>query len=66
LGQSGTLQNSQCAVNAASSSVSGSGNNLTVNLALSFQASFTGTKNIYMDAYDGPDSGWQLKGSWIP
>jgi hypothetical protein len=64
LTQSGTLQNSQCIVNAASSSVSGSGNNLTVNVALSFQPAFTGLKNIYMLAYDGPPSGWQLKGSW--
>jgi hypothetical protein len=66
LGQSGTLQNSQCAVNAGSSSASGSGNNLTVNIALSFQSAFSGTKNIYMDAYDGPDAGWQLKGTWTP
>jgi len=64
LGQSGTVQNSQCAVNAAASSFSGSGNYLTLNVALSFQTAFGGSKNIYMDAYDGADSGWQLKGSW--
>jgi hypothetical protein len=64
LGQSGTVQNSQCTVNAGTSSVSGSGNNLTLNVALSFPASFGGTKNIYMDAFDGTDSGWQQKGTW--
>jgi len=65
LGQSGTLQNSQCSVNPLSSSASGSGNNLTVNLALTFQAAFGGAKNIYMEAYDGTsDSGWQQRGSW--
>ncbi|HEY2018191.1 MAG TPA: hypothetical protein VGH38_32015, partial [Bryobacteraceae bacterium] len=64
LGHAGSLQNSYCTLNAAASSVSGSGNNLTVNVALSFQAAFAGSKNIYMDAYDGSDSGWQQKGTW--
>jgi hypothetical protein len=65
IGQSGTLQNSQCTVNTAASSVSSSGNNLTLNVALTFKAAFSGAKNIYMDAYDGVYSGWQQKGSWI-
>ena len=64
LGQSGTLQNSQCSINAAASSVSGSGNNLTLNVALTFKPSYSGAKNIYMDAFDGTDSGWQQKGTW--
>jgi len=37
-----------------------------LNVPLSFQTAFSGAKNIYMDAYDGTDSGWQLKGAWIP
>jgi hypothetical protein len=62
----GTLQNSQCRVNASGSSSSGSGNNLTVSLAMSFQPGFAGAKNTYMDALDGATgySGWQPKGSW--
>ena len=65
LGQSGTLQNSQCTLNAASSSVSGSGANLTVNLALSFQPTFSAAKNVYMEAYDGVlDSGWKQYSIW--
>jgi hypothetical protein len=51
-------------LNAAASSVSGSGNNLTLNIALTFKPAFSGAKNIYMDAYDGTESGWQQKGSW--
>ena len=65
LGSGGTLQNSQCTVNSAASAASGSGNNLTLLIALTFQSAFSGTKNIYMDAYDGTDSGWQQKGTWI-
>jgi hypothetical protein len=64
LGQSGSSQNSHCTVNAVSSSASGSGNNLTVNLALSFPPAFQGTRNIYMEVYDGADSGWSQKGTW--
>ena len=65
LGTSGTLQNSQCAVSLGSSSVTSSGNTLTLNLATTFKSPFTGTKNIYMYAADGGlSSGWQARGSW--
>ena len=63
-GQSGTLQNSQCTVSAAASSVSASGNNLTLNLALTFQSAYSGSKNVYMMLYDGQNSGWLQKGTW--
>jgi hypothetical protein len=64
LGTSGSTQNSRCGVNAAGSSVSGSGNTLTVSLAMTFEAAFNGPKNIYMEAYNGMDSGWVQKGTW--
>ncbi len=66
LGAAGSLQNSQCVVNGMGSSASGSGNNLTVNLALSFKAEFTGAKNVYMLVQDtgGLTSGWQIRGAW--
>src|SRR5207244_704468 len=64
-GQAGTLQNSQCAVNPTSSSSSGTGNTLTLNIALTFNIAFAGTKNVYTEVYDGiADSGWQQRGSW--
>ena len=64
VGQSGTVQNSQCVVNGASSSTAGSGSNLTLNVAVTFQSAFMGAMNVYMDAYDGTDAGWQQKGTW--
>jgi hypothetical protein len=64
LGQNGSAQNSQCTISAAASSASGNGNNLTLTLALTFQAGFSGARNIYMDIYDGTDSGWVQKGTW--
>jgi hypothetical protein len=64
IGQAGTRQNSQCAVNAAASSASGSGNNLTLSLALTFLSAFSGSKSLFMEAYDGQDSGWQQRGAW--
>jgi hypothetical protein len=66
LGSGGTLQNSQCSVNVTASSVSVSGNNLTLNLAITFSSSFAGTKNIYMIAADnaGTTSQWLTAGTW--
>src|SRR6185295_8553473 len=68
-GVAGNVSNSQCTLNSAGSSVSTSGNTLTVNIALTFQPAFAGTKNIYLFALDSlgfKTAGWQLKGSWKP
>jgi hypothetical protein len=67
-GVAGTLSNSQCTLNAGASSVSGSGNTLTVKLALTFKSAFAGLQNAYMYAIDLSGSttpGWQDKGTWI-
>jgi hypothetical protein len=66
LGSGGTLQNSQCSVNATNSSASGSGNNLTLNLAITFFPSFAGAKNTYMLAGEsnGTTSQWLTAGAW--
>ena len=65
IGSAGTLSNSQCSVNIGSSSATLSGNTLTLNLAVSFNASFSGTKNIYLEAQNATVVGaWQQMGSW--
>jgi hypothetical protein len=48
-GSNATLQNDQCTVNGAQTTISGSGNNLTLNLALTFTPLYDGTKNVYTD-----------------
>ena len=65
-GAATTLQNSQCSLNVAESSVLLSGNTLRLNLAMTFAPAYAGAKNIYMYAADtsGSNSGWQLLGSW--
>jgi hypothetical protein len=65
-GAATTLQNSQCSVNVASTSVVKSGNTLTLNLAMTFQSGYAGAKNTYMYAADisGANSGWQQMGTW--
>jgi hypothetical protein len=65
-GAATTLQNSQCSVNVAATSVMWSGNSLTLNLAMTFAPGYAGTKNIYMYAADvsGSNSGWQTLGAW--
>jgi hypothetical protein len=65
LGSSGTLQNSQCTINAATSSVVLSGDTLTLNLALSFAPAFAGMKNIYMYVQNAAvASGFTQEGTW--
>ncbi len=65
-GAATTLQNSQCSLNVATTSVMLSGNNLTLNLAMTFTPAYAGAKNIYMNAVDvsGSDSGWETLGTW--
>ncbi|MGA3025911.1 MAG: S53 family peptidase [Bryobacteraceae bacterium] len=65
-GVAGTLSNSQCSVNAGSSSVSGSVDTLSLDLAVTFIVPFVGVKNVYGYAADdgGLNSGWQTLGTW--
>lgn len=67
-GSAGTLSNGQCSINAQSSAASGAGSTMTVDVAVTFNPSFTGTKLIHMLAADttGLNSGWQIRGSWNP
>ena len=64
LGNPGTIQNSQCAVNLASAT--GSGTTLTLVLNISFTPAFAGNKTVYLSAQDlaGNNSGWQGLGTW--
>src|SRR5712692_8320984 len=65
LGTAVTLQNSQCVFDAQNSSSSGTGTNLTVNVALTFKPAFAGAKTNFMTAFDGTNvSPWQAMGTW--
>jgi hypothetical protein len=66
LGTAGTVRNGQCTVNGVGSSLLANGNALTVNLAVSFPATFTGAKGVYAYAQTigGLGSGWQTLGTW--
>jgi hypothetical protein len=61
-----TLGNSQCTINGGSSSIGLSGNNATVNLAISFATGFVGAKTVYgyAQAAGGLNSGWTALGNW--
>jgi hypothetical protein len=66
-GAASTLQNSQCVLDGATSSVAGVGNNLTVNFSVSFLPAFVGNKNIYLlatDTTNNLNSGWKQLGTW--
>jgi len=67
-GSSSTLSNSQCTLSGTGSSVTASGNDLSVTYNLTFSGSFTGAKNVYMSGTDasGTNTGGVLEGSWTP
>ena len=54
----GTLQNNECIVSAATSSISGSGKTLTVNLGITFKPAFAGSRALSGQAYDSGNSLW--------
>ena len=67
-GIAGTVSNSQCTLNAGSSSVNSAGTELTLSIALSFSNTFVGAKNLYLYAagFSGQGSGWVKEGAWTP
>ena len=63
----GAIQNSQCSVSGAGSSVSLSGNSLTLTLNLPFAAGYRGNRVVYMagrDVAGGNNTDWQAMGTW--
>jgi hypothetical protein len=67
-GVSGTASNSQCTLNAGTSSVSMAGNDLTLNVAMTFSTTVVGSQNVYLYAagLSGQNSGWVKEGTWTP
>jgi hypothetical protein len=65
-GGSGTVQNSQCTLSGTGSTVSGSGNNLTITLNLTFAGGFAGSQQIwgYVQDWFGEHDGWTEMGAW--
>ena len=60
----GTVSNSQCSVTGAGSSISGSGNTLTVTLVMTFTQSFAGNQLFFLAARSNTaNSNWQAVGS---
>ena len=66
LGTFRVLQNSLCSISMLGTSLSLSGNTLTLRLAVAFTSAYSGSVNIYMSATDvsASTTGWQLRGTW--
>jgi Beta-propeller repeat len=65
LPSSNSVQNNQCTLNGVGSSISASGNTLTLTLAVTFNSAWVGNKAIYMAARSNTqNSGWQAIGTW--
>jgi uncharacterized repeat protein (TIGR01451 family) len=66
-GSAGVQQNSQCTIDPAGSSrtFGGGGNDVTLNLALTFKQAFIGAKSVFAKASDGvQETSWVALGSW--
>jgi len=66
LNTAGSTSNSQCTVSWGGAPVLSNGNNLTLVFTLTFTASFSGNKTVFMAARDqgAGNSGWQPLGVW--
>ena len=65
VGATSSLQNSQCVLNGSSSTLTASGNNLTLVAAVSFKTAFAGSKTSYMWVQNNAGgASWQTMGSW--
>jgi hypothetical protein len=62
----GSLQNSQCTIDLASSRVRTGHATVTLDFAIAFKPAFAGSKNIYLltERVGGTNTGWQAHGSW--
>jgi hypothetical protein len=66
-GGSGSIQNSQCLVTAAGSTVTSANNTLTLTLSITFKSAFAGNRIFYLaarDSNDGNNTGWQPVATW--
>ncbi|MCX6625696.1 MAG: hypothetical protein NTY38_32465 [Acidobacteria bacterium] len=63
---SGSASNTQCSVSSSGSSASWAGNTLTLTLAITFSANYSGNKLVFLAAHDKSSSstGWQALGTW--
>ena len=66
VGSAATLQNSQCSLNVAATTVVLGGNNLTWNVAMTFNPAYAGAKNVYLHSTDasGASRVWLQLGAW--
>ena len=64
-GSASSVSTGLCTLDAAGSSVNGSGNTLTVTFQFTFEEEFAGTKNLYLVARDQAEAitGWDDRGN---
>jgi glucose/arabinose dehydrogenase len=66
-GSNTVIQNSQCAIPLATTTVTSVGTTLTLSLVVTFNPAYAGAKTTWMLAgnFNGTSSGWQAKGTWM-
>lgn len=66
-GSNYTIENNYAKLSCSQTTVSGTGNTLTVKWAITFKSTFLGTKNVYLYVKDfaGAYQNWIQKGTWV-
>jgi hypothetical protein len=66
-GAAGTLDNTQCSVNASTATVTAGSNSLTLALPITLKPAFGGAKQVWLSASgNAGSSGWKQLGAWSP
>jgi len=65
VGSAGSVGNSQCTLQGSSTALTGSGNNLTLTVTVTFQHAFAGAKSTFMWVQNAAGTAnWQNMGNW--
>jgi M6 family metalloprotease-like protein len=65
VGSANVISNSQCSINAATTTVGTSGTDLALALPVTFAAGYAGSKSVFVYGAGGSaNSGWQTLGTW--
>ena len=65
VGSSGSLQNSQCVLNGSGSTLTRSGNNVTLVVTLNFKPAFAGSKSTFLWVQNAAGTAaWKTMGGW--
>jgi hypothetical protein len=65
-GTNSTIGNSQCQIQGSATTITGSGNTMTIQMRLTFLPAFAGSRSILIESNDGiASTAWHSVGTWL-